>query len=395
MANTLLTDSVITKEALLVLHQNLNFIGNINTQYDDQYAQSGAKIGSTLNIRQPNQFTVRDGATLAAQDVDEVSTPLQVTSQKGVDINFTSAELSLTIDEFSDRYIKPAMSTLASVVEADALTMILDVYNFDNGIGSAATVGTASRARKALTDGLAPTSDRCMIWNTQGTVDYVDAAKGLFQSSSAIAKQYKEGIIGRAAGFDHFENTLIPSFTSGTAAATTGYVVNGADKTGESIPVDGGSNTLLKGDVITFAGVFRVHPETKITTGILQKFVVTEASGSSATSLAISPALTIAGGRKNVTGAPADNAAVVKVSGGASAAFEQCISFQKDAFAFATADLIKPEGVHFCAREEMDGISMRIVRDYDITNDKMPCRLDILYGFKAIRPELASRSAIN
>jgi hypothetical protein len=395
MANTLLTDSIITKEALMVLHQNLNFIGNINTQYDKQYAQTGAKIGSVLNIRQPNEFVVRDGATLSAQDVEEVTTPLTVSTQKGIDLNFSSVELTLTIDEFSDRYIKPAMSTLASVIEADALTMVKDVYNFSSGIGSAATVGTASQARKLLTDSLAPSSDRCMIWNTQGTVDYVDAAKGLFQSSSEIAKQYKEGIIGRAAGFNHYENTLMPSFTSGTAAATTGYLVNGASQSGAALTVDGGSTTFVIGDVVTVAGVNRVHPETKIDTGALQKFVITADSGTSATSLGLSPSIVATGGRQNVTAVPADNAAIVKVTGGVSASFEQCLAFQKDAFAFATADLIKPEGVHFCARESMDGISMRIVRDYDINADKMPCRLDILYGFKAIRPQLAARVGIN
>jgi len=243
MANTLLTDSVITKEALMVLHQNLNFIGNINTQYDSSYAQSGAKIGSTLNIRQPNEFTVRTGAALSTQDVTEESTPLTVSTQKGVDITFGSSELTLTIDEFSDRYIKPAMSVLAANIEADALSMVKDVYNFYDGIGSAANVASASYARKLLADSLAPTSDRSMIWNTQGTVDYVDAAKGLFQSSTEIAKQYKEGMIGRAAGFSHFENTLMPSFTAGTAAATTGYLVNGASQSGSTLTVDTGSTT--------------------------------------------------------------------------------------------------------------------------------------------------------
>ena len=395
MANTLLTDSVITKEALMVLHQNLNFIGNINTQYDSSYAQSGAKIGSTLNIRQPNEFTVRTGASLSTQDVLEESTPLTVSTQKGVDITFGSSELTLTIDEFSDRYIKPAMSVLAANIEADALSMVKDVYNFYDGIGSAATVATAANARKLLTDSLAPASDRSMIWNTQGTVDFIDASKGLFQSSSEIAKQYKEGEIGKTAGFNHFENTLMPSFTAGTAAATTGYLVNGASQSGSTLTVDTGSTTLLKGDVITIVGVNRVHPETKEDTGVLQKFVVTADSGTSATSLSISPAITATGGRQNVTAVPADNAAISKVTGGNGSVFEQALAFHKDAFAFATADLIKPEGVHFCAREQMDGISMRIIRDYTISDDKMPCRIDVLYGYKAIRPQLAARVGIN
>jgi hypothetical protein len=395
MANALLTPSVITKEALAILHQKLNFVGNINTQYDDQYAKSGAKIGNDLKIRLPNEFTVRSGATLSSQDVAESSTTLTVDTQKGVDFTFSSEELTMHIDEFKDRYLEPAMSVLASNIESDALSMYKDVYNFYSGVGAANSFGNITQAQKLLTDSLAPYGDRSYLHNPQSVVDMLADTKGLFQDSSSISKQYKDGQLGKIAGFEHYENTLMPVHTTGTAAATTGYLVNGASQSGSSLTVDGGTTTFLKGDVITIAGVNRVHPETKANTGVLQQFVVTADSGTSATTLAVSPAITATGGRQNVSAVPADNAAISKIGGGASADWQETLAFSKNAFAFATADLILPNGVDFAAREVSDGISMRIVRDYAISSDTMPCRIDVLYGYKAIRPQLAARVGIN
>ena len=395
MANALLTPSVITKEALAILHQKLNFVTNINTQYDDQYAKSGAKIGNDLKIRLPNEFTVRSGATLSSQDVAESSTTLTVDTQKGVDFTFSSEELTMHIDEFKDRYLEPAMSVLAANMESDALSMYKDVYNFYSGVGAANSFANITQAQKLLTDNLAPYGNRSYLHNPQSVVDMLADTKGLFQDSASISKQYKDGQLGKIAGFEHYENTLMPVHTTGTAAATTGYLVNGASQSGASLTVDGGTTTFLKGDIITIAGVNRVHPETKADTGVLQQFVVTANSGTSATTLAISPAITATGGRQNVSGTPADNAALVKIGGGNGADWQETLAFSKNAFAFATADLILPNGVDFAAREVMDGISMRIVRDYAISSDTMPCRIDVLYGYKAIRPQLAARVGIN
>jgi|TARA_R110000765_G_scaffold64086_1_gene124546 hypothetical protein len=395
MANSLLSPSVITKEALAILHQKLNFIGTINTQYDDQYAKSGAKIGNDLKIRLPNEFSVRTGATLSSQDVTENSVTLSVDTQKGVDFTFSSEELSMHIDQFKERYIEPAMSVLAANIESDALSMSKDVFNFVNGVGSANSFANITKAQKDLTVNLAPYGDRNYLHDPQSVVDMLADTKGLFQDSGQIAKQYKEGLLGRISGFDHYENTLVPTHTTGTAAATTGYLVNGASQTGSSLTVDTGSTTFLKGDIITIAGVNRVHPETKADTGVLQNFVVTGNSGASATTLAISPAIVAAAGTQNVSGSPADNAAVSKIGGGNGADWTDTLAYAKDAFCFATADLVLPEGVAFAAREVMDGISMRIVRDYSISADTFPCRIDILYGYKTIRPEIATRVGIN
>jgi hypothetical protein len=398
MANTILTPSMITREALRILHQKLNFIGNINRQYDDSFANSGAKIGDTLNVRLPNQYTVRTGKTLSTQDTTENKVPLTVGTQKGVDVNFSSAELTLSLDDFSSRILEPAMAVLAANLEADAFSMALDVYNSVNNIGSAITFKNVMTGRKLLNDNLAPLdNNRTCILNTTDQVDLIDALKGLFQDSSAIQKQYKEGQMGRTGGFDFYENTLVPTQTTGTAAAATTYTVNGAVTTNGAtvVVVATGATTFKKGDVITFSGCNRVHPETKSDTGTLQQFVVTADYAGGAGNLSISPAVYTSTGQQNVLATGIPNGATVAKVGGASAVYKPSLVFHKDAFAFATADLIMPKGVDFSAREVYDGISMRIVRAYDISNDNLPCRIDVLYGFKTLRAQLAARILSN
>lgn len=398
MSNTILTPTAVTREALRILHQKLNFIGNINRTYDDSFAKTGAKIGDSLKIRLPNQYTVRTGATLSAQDTTEISTTLQVATQKGVDLNFTSVDLTLSLDDFSKRILDPAMSVLAANIESDALSMMLDVYQNVNNIGSAITFGKVMSSRKVLNDALAPMdNNRAILLNTQDNVDLVDGLKGLFQDSSAIKEQYREGSMGRTGGYDFYENTLIQNQTTGTSAAATGYTVNGAVTANgsTSVTLAAGANTFKKGDIITFVGCNRVHPETKADTGVLQQFVVTADYAGGAGVVSFAPAIYTTGGRQNVVAAGIANGVAVAKIGGASAVYKPSLAFHKDAFAFATADLVMPQGVDYAARQVMDGISMRIVRQYDINNDKFPCRLDVLYGYKTIRAELAARILSN
>jgi hypothetical protein len=393
MPNTLLNVDQITNRALMILHQKLNFIGSINRDYDNSFAQEGAKIGSTLRIRLPNQYTVRSGAALSLQDVAETNTTLAVTNQKGVDTTFSSAQLALNIFDFSQQVLEPAMAVLAANIEADALAMTRDVYNTVNGSGSAQTLRNMLQARKVLKDNLAPNATYMARIDTQSNVDLVDSLKGLFQSSNKIKKQYEDGVIGETGGFEFAENTLLPSFTFG--ARNNAYLTNAAvAQTGASLIVDTGANAMVQGDVFTIGGVFRVHPETKVSTGILQQFVVTAAYAGGAGTISIAPAIVASGAYQNVSAAAADNQAITFV-GTASAVTQQSITYHPDAFTFATADLILPDGVHFAARKVQDGISMRVVRMYDINNDLMPCRLDVLYGFKAIRPQLACRVLAN
>lgn len=391
MANTILTPTAVTREALRILHQKLNFIGNITRDYDDSYAKSGAKIGDTLKVRLPNQYTVRSGPTLSAQDTTESSVSLQINNQKGVDLNFTSVDLTLSLDDFSKRILDPAMSVLAANIEADVLSNVYkDVYQSIWNGGAAATFNKALDTRVLLQRALAPVNDRTMLLDPQAMADVVKDTKTLFNDDASIAKQYKEGMVGRAAGFDWGENTLLPSHLRGASAATT--TDNTAWANGQTTTaVPAGAGTFKKGDVFTVAGVYMVHPETKVSTGQLQQFVVTADYAGGAGSLAIAPTIYVSGPLQNVVVSPASATAVLTPAGTASTAVQTGLAFQKGAFAFATADLIMPEGVDFARRETMDGISMRIVRMYDINNDKFPCRLDVLYGYKTLRAQLATR----
>lgn len=398
MSNSILTPTAVTRKALQILHQKLSFIGSINRTYDDSFAKEGAKIGTTLNIRLPNEYTVRTGATLSTQTTVEQSTALAVATQRGVDLNFTSVDLTMNLQDFSDRILEPAMAVLAANIEADALTMALDVYQTVPNIGAAITLNRVLTGRKLLTDALVPNSDRTLLLNTQDNLDLVDGLKGLFQDSSTIAKQYRDGMVGVTAGFGTiYENTLLSSQTTGTAASATTYTINGAVTTnGASAAVVAvGATTFVRGDVFTVVGCNRVHPETKTDTGVLQQFVVTANYAGGAGTLNFSPAIFTTTGRQNVTaGGLPNGAAIVKV-GGASAVYRPSLAYHKNAFAFATADLQMPEGVDFAAREVYDGISMRIVRQYRIGTDDFPCRLDVLYGFKTIRAQLAARILSN
>jgi hypothetical protein len=386
MTNTLLTPTKVTREALRVLHQKLNFVGSITRDYDDSFAQSGAKVGDTVKVRLPNQFVIRRGKTLTAQDTTETTTDLKITNQTGVDLNFTSQDLTLNLDDFSKRILEPAMATLAANIEGDALVMYKDVANSIWNGGAAATYNQFIDARVMLQRFLTPAGDRTALLNSTDMGDLVKDTKTLFADQKSIAEQYREGVMGRAAGYEFAENTILGSFAKSAAA---GYLVNGASQTGASLIVDTGTTAPVAGEVFTIAGVFQLHPETKQSTGVLQQFVV--GSGATTTLWPISPAIVTdtTKGTANVT-AMADNAAVT-IAGTASATSGVSLAYQKGAFAFATADLLMPKGVDFSARENFDGISIRIVRQYDINNDAFPCRLDVLYGWKTLRAQLAAR----
>jgi hypothetical protein len=392
MANNLLTPTAIVRESLRILHQKCNFIGTINRQYDDSYAKKGAKIGDSLKIRLPNKYTVTTGRVLDVQDTTESSVTLQVATQKHVGMNFTMAERTLSMDDFSTRYIEPAVNVLAASIESDAVSMYKDVYNQVNNVGSAATFAKLLAGRKMLVDELVPAGRWIANLNTQDNVDLVDALKGLFHKEAELSKQYKDGLMGHTAGFDFYENTHWTEHTSGTDASNC--TVNGASQTGASITItNGSSKTFKQGDVVTFAGCNRVHPESKVDTGVLQTFVVTEDEAAGGVSLAISPSIVTSGATQNCSASPT-NAGTVTKHGGASAVYGTSMLYHPDAFTLATVDMEMPQDV-WGSRQVLDGISMRIIRQYDITNDMYPCRLDVLYGKKTVRAELAARYANN
>lgn len=390
MSNNILTPTAVTREAIRILHQKLNFVGSIDRQYDDRFANDGAKIGDSLKIRMPNQYTVTTGKTLDVQDTEETSQTLTVATQKHVGMNFSSADLTMSLDDFSSRIIEPAMSVLAAHIEADAMSMANNVYN--SVWGTDASYADVLNGRVLLQRGLTPTSNRTANLNPKDMVDVISDTKTLFNDQSQIAKQYREGYMGRTAGFDFMENTLWSNHTTGGEDGA--YVVNtstGITSGSATVAVTGGTGTLALGDVLTIGGVFAVHPETKVSTGVLQQFVVTEAYAGGNGNITVSPTPITSGAKQNVTIVSAGSGKAVTVAGTASTAYTTSLLYQKEAFTFATADLVLPKGVDFARREVVDGISLRLIRNYDINNDNLPCRVDVLYGYKTLRPEFAAR----
>lgn len=397
MANTILTTTSVLRKSLMILHQKLNFVGNIHRGYDSKFAVDGAKIGDTLVIRLPNEYPTGTGATITDADTTEQSTSITVSTQRWVAPSFLSSELTLSLDDFSERVAEPAMTRLAAQVEADALTMSKDVYR---QVGTPGTVPstflTYATAGAVLTDELAPTSKRCFHLKPVDMATIVDALKGLFQSSENIASQYREGVMGEAIGGKWYQNTHMIRHTNGNKVASV--TISGASQTGATLTLGSltASDTFKKGQVFTIAGVNRVHPETKVDMGELQQFVVTaDATAAGATlAIGIAPSIIVSGATQTVTGSPANGAAVV-FAGTANLTYGLDLHFYKDAFALATADLVMPKGVDMSGREVMDDISLRMVRQYEVGSDKLRTRFDVLYGFKTIRRQLACRIASN
>ena len=401
MANSILTIDMITRKALEILENNLVITRNVNRQYDDSFAVSGAKIGSTLRIRLPDRALVTDGAALQVQDDNEQFTTLTVASQKHIGVNFTTAELTMQLDDFAERVLKPRISQLASSIDADVANAYKSIFAT---VGTPGTVPSTSlvllQAQQKLNEAAAVMSPRYATVNPAANAGLVEGMKGLFNPTDTVSRQFKNGMMGTGVlGFDEVNmSQSIKVHTTGTRSTTDTILVNGAVSTqGQAtISIDGGtgSATVVAGDVFTIAGVFAVNPQTRESTGSLQQFVctaTTTASSGAWTNIPISPAIyTSTSALATVDSFPADNVAVTFV-GTASTGYPQNLIYHKDAITFATADLVLPTGVDMAARAVHNGISLRIIRDYDINNDRMPCRIDVLYGFSTIRPQMACR----
>ena len=398
--NSILTIDMITRKSLEILENNLVLTRNVNRQYDDSFAVEGAKIGSTLRIRLPDRALVTDGAALQVQDDNEQYTTLAVTSQKHIGINFTSAELTMQMDDFAERVLKPRISQLASSIDADLANVYKDVYN---SVGTPGTVpGTSAvllAGQQKLNEFATPMSPRYATVNPAANAGLVEGMKGLFNPSATVSSQFRSGMMGAGVlGFDEVNmSQSIKVHTTGNFPASP-IVKSGSTFTqGQAtitITHTNASKTVLKGDVFTVAGVYAVNPQTRESTGSLQQFTLTaDATITSGTEmiLPISPPIyTASHALATVDAAPASTAALTFV-GSASTQYPQNLIYHKDAFTMATADLLLPQGVDMASRQVHNGISLRIVRQYDINNDRMPCRVDVLYGYSAIRPVMAAR----
>ena len=397
MSNSILTIDMITRKALEILENNLVLTRNVNRQYDDSFAVEGAKIGSTLRIRLPDRALVTDGAALQVQDDNEQFTTLTVASQKHIGVNFTSAELTMQLDDFAERVLKPRISQLASSIDAD----VANAYKYiGNSVGTPGTTPSTSlvllQAQQKLNENAAVMNPRYATVNPAANAGLVEGMKGLFNPTDTISKQFKNGMMGTGVlGYDEVNmSQSIKQFTTGTRAATGGSTSAAVTSEGAtSISMTVGSGVTVKqGDVFTIADCYAVNPQTRESTGSLFQFVAAAdaTAVSTAITVTVSPIYSSGNALATVDSLPGNGKAVVFV-GAASSQYAQNLVYHKDAITFATADLLLPQGVDMAARAVHNGISLRVVRQYDINNDRMPCRIDVLYGYSTIRPQMACR----
>jgi hypothetical protein len=399
MANSLLTIDMITRKSLEILENNLVITRNVNRQYDDSFAVEGAKIGSTLRIRLPDRALVTDGAALQTQDDNEQYTTLSVASQKHIGINFTSAELTMQLDDFADRVLKPRISQLASSIDADVANSFKYI---GNSVGTPGTTPGTSlvllQAQQKLNENAAVMSPRYATVNPAANAALVEGMKGLFNPTATISKQFKNGMMGEGIlGLEEVNmSQSIKNFTTGSRTATGGTLsaaVTSEGATTIAITGAGASATIKTGDVFTVANSYAVNPQTRESVGSLFQFVAladVTLSGAGAGNITVAPIYSAAHALATVDTLPASSAAVIFL-GTASTGYAQNLVYHKDAITFATADLLLPQGVDMASRAVHNGISLRVVRQYDINNDRMPCRIDVLYGYSVIRPQMACR----
>lgn len=395
MANTILTIDMITRAAVSLFKNSNMFLQNIDTQYDDQFAVDGAKIGDTLRIRLPNDFTVRTGTALQAQDTAEKYTSLPLATQQGVDVSFNTAERTMKLDDYSERVLMPMINNLAGAVALNVMSSVEgNVCNFVSNVDGSGniispTADTVLQAKSALESNSAPQMPgRKVVMDEYTEARVVSTLSGLFNPSQEISAQYRTGSMKNALSFDWYMDQTVIKHTSGTFTAGT---VNGASQTGNTLTVNAITGTLTKGDIITIAGVYAVNRVTKQSTGKLRQFVVTADVASGATSVPIYPAIIPGSGGQavqyqTVVDSPA-NAAALALATKPSEIYRKNLAYAPEAVTMATADLVLPKGVHEAARRQQDGISMRMLTAYVVGTDQLATRLDVIYGWTWPRGE--------
>lgn len=409
MSNTIVTLDLIADRVLAVAHEKLSFIGTVNREYDEEFGKTGRafKSGDTIRIKNPNKYSRRTNSrVMNAQATQESTQDLTVGTQDGVDMEWNSAEMALGLDNYTKRCIEPAVDTLISGIEADFIAaMTKKVYNL---VGTAGTVPGASNdttvignARAKLNQFLAPKSNRALMIDSATMASLINANKALFQPSGKIAEQFTEGMISRNATADFFENERVLTLTNGADVTGTTDAAAGVTDGGTTLSADtAAAVTYAVGQVFTIAGVYACHPETKQVYPFLQQFTNTAGTGSGG-DMTVSPPFYLTGPKKNVVSATGAelattdfNSKTLTTVGSASTAYRYGLMYHRDAFTFATADLpLMTTGE--CVRKVYEGLALRLWRAGDIVNDRELLRLDILYGWKDIRPEWATRVVLN
>lgn len=414
MANTIknLSDGDLVRKYLAGYLNKLKFLKTINHEYDDRFAKAGAKNGGTLVIKNRNEYEVRDGSIMDVKDVTETAQLLTVATVKGIDTSFSGYEYEMSIDDFEEMVINPQMDKLAAITEYTVLAGIInDVYTMTGASGMATepnTLAAALNANAKLSQNLAPDSDRYMLMDSIGMAATIAAMGVYFHPASELESAISNGYIGQAAGMKWIESNMVPRHTNGTRTDTIPVATIGGSVTAPSGGIVNADGTITMtafpdglayavGDVFTIADVYAVNYETKQRYSHLQQFVVTAVATETGTgdmAVEVSPIPQATGAKQNVSIASTGAKLVLNLTGGgsgaASAILTQNLAYQKDAFTFVSADMHIEPGQRM-AKANIDGISMRIWRGSDIINDKFPCRVDVLFGYKTIHAPWAIR----
>lgn len=400
MANTSLTHQIVAREAAKIFEEEAPFTMGINKGRQEEFGKDigGYKEGDSVRIKIPSVNQVYDGATYAGggdgDNNQETSVNLTLSGRKHMALQFTAKEKLLDITDFRERILRPQMVTLAAAVEADFLQQAVDAtYNLVGTAGSLpSTMKTYAQARARLQNFLAPSSDRRVLFTSDSNTELVDSSRQLFNPVSEIEKQFLKGCVGDAQGAKFFEHQSVPLHTNGNKVA--GLSVSGGSQTGSNLLIAGTANldTFTKGTVFTIAGVFAVHPLTGVPYSSLQQFTVTAdvTATTTTTTIPVSPAIRPAAPNKTVSASPAGGAAIV-VIGAANASHRQNLMFQKDAFTAAFAPLPVLASLEGYTARLPSGISVRVMDFADGKADNEFTRIDVLYGFTAVRPQFASR----
>jgi hypothetical protein len=398
VSNNLLTIDMITREAVRLWKNSNNFIQKIDHQYDSSFAVQGAKIGTSLRIRLPNDYTVNSGPVASVQDTNEQYTTLNVTDQENVAVSFNSVDRTMKLDDYSEIILAPMMNNLVGKVAQivmngveGGISNFVSLVDGSNNIISP-TAKTWLQGGAKLDQLSARRGVRQIIMDPLTQANTVSSLSGLFNPSPTISKQFQSGEMMQALGFDWAmdQTTLVHT----TATYTDNITVSGANQTGTTLVTSAITGGLNKGDIIEIEDVNLVNRITKQNTHTLAQFVVTADVATGGTSVPIYPAIIPAGAGgsdvqyQTVDASPASGADVSPVTKPGER-YRKNFAFVPEAVTLATADLVMPGGVMEASRQNYDGVSLRMVTQYQIGTDQAITRLDVLFGFLWIRPEWA------
>jgi coat protein Gp5 len=397
MPNTNITPTWMGREVGRIASNETKFVGAITKRLSDDFKVQGVKVGATVGVRLPWRPVTTKGSALQLQALVDTVVYVTITDQAHIDYGWTSREETLEIQDARERYVNPAAYQLANTLDSDGLQRVYqDVFLAEGTPGTVPNVNsTYLNAAARLTNMAAPSKPRRMFINAIMRATIANSNLTLFNPPREISELWKDAMFsGSALSWDEwFESVNIGTHTVGAYGGTP--LVNNASQVGSSLVTDGWTATtgqLKRGDRFTVASVNAVNPQNYRSTTQLMTFQVTStvtADGSGNMTIPIYPPIVTSGGYQTVDSSPANNA-VITVLGAAGTVSPQGLGFLPEAFTMASADLIMPRsGQSSRVRMPGVGMSLRFWEDSDISSDSHPSRLDMVYGFKTIRPEFA------